>query len=39
MPDVAGTDVACNVSTVFQNLDVRMVKNADGFWTPNQPAI
>ena len=31
------SDVACNVSTVFENVDVAMVKNTDGFWKPNQP--
>ena len=31
----SGTDVACNVSTVFENLDVEIVKNADGFWKPD----
>jgi hypothetical protein len=31
------TDAINHVSTVFQNMDVEIVKNADGFWKPNQP--
>jgi hypothetical protein len=32
-----GTDAINRVSTVFENMDVKIVKNADGFWKPNQP--
>src|SRR5690606_15643218 len=31
------TDAINRVSTIFENMDVQIVKNADGFWNPNQP--
>lgn len=28
-------DAACSIATIFNNLDVEIVKNADGFWKSN----
>ncbi|MBK8806615.1 MAG: carbohydrate-binding protein [Bacteroidales bacterium] len=40
MPDttiVGGRDVACNVSTIFANLDLAEIKTMNSFWKKSQP--